>query len=165
MRSVVGALLALRLTGAGLTAAMAGIHAYLWGEGYGNLETIGELFLVNAIVGGLLAVALLVTGVRLLTWVAGVGALFTAGTLAALVLSLTTGLFGFTESVDAPWVTTTLAVESAGTVALAALVPMARLSRAVTARRGGGRSGSTGPVGGGAPTAASRAPGRGKPWP
>ena len=67
MRSVVGALLALRLTGAGLTAAMAGIHAYLWGEGYGNLETIGELFLVNAIVGGLLAVALLVTGVRLLT--------------------------------------------------------------------------------------------------
>ncbi|MEV6316190.1 hypothetical protein [Streptomyces sp. NPDC051776] len=161
MRIVAGTLVALRLTGTGLTAAMAGIHAYLWSEGYGNLATIGELFLINAVVGGLLAVALLVTAVRLLSWVAALGALFTAGTLGALALSLTTGLFGFTESVDAPWVTTTLAVESAGTVALAAMAPMARLARATTART----AAPMGPAGGGAPTAASRAPGRGRPRP
>ncbi|MFG2191488.1 hypothetical protein [Streptomyces sp. NPDC048639] len=160
MRIVAGTLMALRLTGAGLTGAMAGIHAHLWGEGYGSLDTIGELFLINAVVGGLLAVALLVTAVRLLAWVAAFGALFTAGTLAALVLSLTTGLFGFAESVDAPWVTTTLVVESAGTVALSAMVPLTRAARATTVRAA---TGAAGPAGRGAPTAASRPAWRGKP--
>ncbi|MGP3925508.1 hypothetical protein [Streptomyces sp. 8N616] len=144
-------LIALRLAGAGLTAAMAAIHVYLWDEGYRNVATIGELFLVNGVVGGLLAVVLLVAGVRRLGIVAALGALFTAGTLGALVLSLTSGLFGFTESIDAPWVTTTIAVESAGTVVLAAIPPVTHLAVRADARHGGS-----------APRATPRAPGHGE---
>lgn len=58
-RSMTAALLALRLVGAGLTAAMAAIHLHLWAGGYQDLATIGVLFLLNAIGGGLLALALL----------------------------------------------------------------------------------------------------------
>ncbi|WP_460072590.1 hypothetical protein [Streptomyces sp. YKOK-I1] len=122
--------LVLRLAGAGLTAAMAAIHLRLWAEGYRDLVTIGPLFLLNGVVGILLAVALLVTPVRGLAPVAAVTALFTAGTLGALVLSLTTGLFGFVESTDAELVRPTLYVEAAGVAVLTVLAVVA-----VTARR------------------------------
>jgi hypothetical protein len=135
VRTVDLAVTGLRLAAAGLTAAMAAIHLHLWNEGYRNLATIGELFLVNGIVGGLLALVLLVAAVRWLGAVAALGALFTAGTLGALVLSLTSGLFGFTESVDAPWVTTTIAVEAAGALVLAAIPPVVWLTAPKAAPR------------------------------
>ncbi|NUP24658.1 MAG: hypothetical protein HOZ81_53130 [Streptomyces sp.] len=113
--------LVLRLAGAGLTAAMAAIHLSLWDDGYRDLDTIGPLFLLNGVVGILLALALLVTPVRLLGPVAAVTALFTAGTLGALFLSLTTGLFGFDESLDADLVRPTLYVETAGVLVLTIL--------------------------------------------
>ncbi|WP_406011153.1 hypothetical protein OG440_37215 [Streptomyces sp. NBC_00637] len=115
----------LRVAGAGLTAAMAVIHLRLWAEGYRNLTTIGPLFLLNGVVGILLTVALLVTPTRRLGPVAAGTALFTAGTLGALVLSLTTGLFGFYESLDADLVRPTLYVETAGVVILTALAMIA----------------------------------------
>ncbi|MFI8965100.1 hypothetical protein ACIGO8_23655 [Streptomyces sp. NPDC053493] len=111
----------LRVTSAGLTGAMAGIHLYLWATGYQDLATVGALFLLNGIVGAVLAVALLVTPVRWLGPVAAVTALFTAGTLGALFLSLTTGLFGFDESLDAELVRPTLGVETAGVIVLTTL--------------------------------------------
>ncbi|MEV7279520.1 hypothetical protein [Streptomyces sp. NPDC093111] len=111
----------LRLTGVALTATMAAIHLYLWGDGYRYVATIGVLFLLNGIVGCVLAAALLGTPARFLEPVAAVTALFTAGTLGALVLSLTTGLFGFKEVVEADLVVPTLAVETAGVLVLAAL--------------------------------------------
>ncbi|MFF0432488.1 hypothetical protein ACFYU9_09740 [Streptomyces sp. NPDC004327] len=113
--------LVLRLAGAGLTAAMAAIHLRLWAEGYRDLATIGPLFLLNGIVGILLAVALLATPVRRLGPLAAVTALFTAGTLGALFLSLTTGLFGFDESIDAELVRPALYVEIAGVAVLTTL--------------------------------------------
>ncbi|MFG1671361.1 hypothetical protein [Streptomyces sp. Y7] len=113
--------LVLRLAGAGLTAAMAAIHLRLWAEGYGDLDTIGPLFLLNGVVGALLALALLVTPIRLLGPVAVVTALFTAGTLGALFLSLNATLFGFSESIDAELVRPTLYVETAGVAVLTAL--------------------------------------------
>ncbi|MBT1097321.1 hypothetical protein [Streptomyces sp. Tu102] len=113
--------LVLRLAGAGLTATMAAIHLRLWAEGYRDLATIGPLFLLNGIVGILLALALLVTPVRLLGFVAVGTALFTAGTLGALFLSLNATLFGFGESIDAELVRPTLYVETAGVVVLIAL--------------------------------------------
>lgn len=113
--------LVLRLAGAGLTAAMAVIHLHLWSEGYRDLATIGPLFLLNGVVGILLTLALLVTPARRLGPVAAATALFTAGTLGALLLSLTTGLFGFTETTDAELVGPTLYVETAGTAVLTAL--------------------------------------------
>ncbi|WP_369174900.1 hypothetical protein AB5J49_46495 [Streptomyces sp. R28] len=113
--------LVLRLVGAGLTAAMAAIHLRLWAEGYQDLATIGPLFLLNGVVGILLALALLITPVRGLGPVAAVTALFTAGTLGALFLSLTAGLFGFNEYIDAELVRPTLYVEAAGVVVLTTL--------------------------------------------
>ncbi|MER8047079.1 hypothetical protein [Streptomyces sp. NPDC094032] len=124
----------LRLTGVALTATMAAIHLHLWAGGYRELATIGVLFLLNGIVGFALAAALLVTPGRLLEAVAAGTALFTAGTLGALVLSLTTGLFGFQESIDADLVVPTLAVESAGVAVLAVLFLKERAGR----RRVGG---------------------------
>ncbi|MEV0410045.1 hypothetical protein AB0I68_04325 [Streptomyces sp. NPDC050448] len=121
-----GAVLALRLLGAGLTAAMAAIHLRLWATGYADLHVIGALFLLNGIGGGLLALALAAAPARYLGAVAALGALFTAGTLAGLVLALTSGLFGFRETFDAELVRPTLVVESAGVVTLAALAVLAR---------------------------------------
>ncbi len=129
--STVG-LIAARILGAALTAAMGGIHLDLWVGGYRDIPTIGVLFLLNAIGAVLLAIALLVTPVRLLGCVSAGGALLTAGTLAALLASLTGGVFGFTEYLGAPLNVTTIIVEAAGTVVLTALTAM----WAVLARRG-----------------------------
>jgi len=73
-----------------------------------------------------------VTPVRLLGCVSAGSALFTAGTLAALLASLTGGVFGFKEYLGAPLVVMTIIVEAAGTVVLTAITAM----WAVVARRG-----------------------------
>jgi hypothetical protein len=113
----------LRIVGVGLLVAMAWIHFYLWlNGGYRSITPIGPLFLLNAIGGLVLAVALLVVPLRLLTVTTALSTLFMAGTLGALLLSLTSaGLFGFQESTLAPLVPATLWVESAGVVALVLL--------------------------------------------
>jgi 4-amino-4-deoxy-L-arabinose transferase-like glycosyltransferase len=110
-----------RLVGAGLLAAMAGIHLHLYGGGYRGVPTIGPLFLLNGVLGLLAAIAVLVTPRRWLGWFSVAGAGLQAGTLGALILSLTVGLFDFTESTRAPLVWTTIAVESTGAVVLLAL--------------------------------------------
>lgn len=115
------AVLVLRLAAAGLTATMGAIHLHLWAEGYRDLATIGGLFLLNGVLGCVLALALLVTPYRWLGLVATATALFTAGTLGALFLSLTTGLFGFEESADAELVRPTVVVETAGVLVLTTL--------------------------------------------
>ncbi|HWE88462.1 MAG TPA: hypothetical protein VG317_03235 [Pseudonocardiaceae bacterium] len=128
-RMVVGSyravtLVALRILGAGLLGAMAGIHLYLWTQGYQDVPTIGPLFLLNGIIGALLTIGVLAaptTPVTLLPAVAAAATLFTAGTLGALVLSLTVGLFGFVESLATPLVPSTIGVEAAGVLVLAAL--------------------------------------------
>lgn len=78
-----------RLLGAGLTAAMGWIHLQLWVDGFREVPVVGTLFLLNAIGAAVLAVVLLVVPVRLLSAAAAVTAVFTAGTLAGLILSLT----------------------------------------------------------------------------
>jgi hypothetical protein len=120
------ALIALRLATAGTAVATGAIHLHLWYDGYRYLDTIGPLFLLNAIVAGLLALSLLITPTRLLPILATLGTLFTAGTLVALIVSLTSGLFGFQEVLDAKLVKPTLAVEAAGCVLLAALALLSR---------------------------------------
>lgn len=83
----------------GLAAAAvfmsADVHFDLWyAGGYREVKTIGPLFLLNAIAG-------LVIGLLVLCWrhwlpaLAAVG--FAAATLAAFYLSVTVGLFNFTE--------------------------------------------------------------------
>ncbi|MBT2406995.1 MULTISPECIES: hypothetical protein [unclassified Streptomyces] len=108
---------------------MAAIHLHLWDVGYRSLATIGVLFLLNGIGGGLLALALLAAPTRYVGVPAALGAVLTAGTLAGLVISLTSGLFGFEESLGAELVWPTIAIESAGVVALSALALVARRRR------------------------------------
>lgn len=116
VRSVL--LLAGQLLGVGLTVLMGLIHLRLWLDGYRQIPIIGPLFITNAVCAGVLAAILLTVPVRLRRLAAASTALFILGTLAALVLSLTIGLFGMHESLRAPLVPTTLAVESAGVLVL-----------------------------------------------
>jgi hypothetical protein len=110
-----------RLITAGLAAAMAAIHLHLWSIGYRHLHIIGILFLLNGIGGIALALALLLVPRVLLGAVAAVTTLFTAGTLAGLVVSLTAGLFGFKDYIGAPYLKETIVIESVGIVVTGAL--------------------------------------------
>ena len=83
-----------RLAAATFVLAGGYIHFDLWRGGYRAIEYIGPLFVANAVVSALLVLALLVRpDVR----VAVAGVAFSVGSLAALVLSRTIGLLGFTE--------------------------------------------------------------------
>jgi hypothetical protein len=122
-------LIAGRIVGAGLTGWSAGIHLYLWYFGYRDIETIGTLFLLNAIGGFIVALALLIIPNRWLALVFGLAALYAASVLGALILSLTVGLFGFFESLIAKLVTTTLVINAAAFVLLVFLFIIARRKR------------------------------------
>ena len=110
--------LPVRLVGAGLLLAMGGIHLYLWQTGYKDVHLIGPAFLANAVLGALAAVAVLLAPRRWLAWVCLLAGLLELGTLGALLLSLTVGLFGFFEAWSAPLVTPTILVEAAGFLVL-----------------------------------------------
>ena len=103
------------LVGAATVATSGLIHLYLWADGYRNVANIGPLFLAQGLVGLLLAVAI-VAYPRVLT--AGLAAAYLLASVAALVLSATRGFLGFMDTLDAPWATTALLVESAGALVL-----------------------------------------------
>ena len=86
--------LALRVAGAGLLAASAGIHLDLYLTGYRSIPTIGWLFLLQVIAGFALAAVVLATRSRL---AAAAGATFALSTLGGYLLSVWIGLFGFKE--------------------------------------------------------------------
>ena len=125
---------AVRIVGAALLLAMGLLHLKLWNDGYRDVQWIGPLFMANAVLGGLGAVAVLGAPSRRLPWVAVLGGLLEIGTLLGLVLSLTVGLFGFHET----WgglVLPTVLVEAAGFLVLfgygaSALLPGLRERRA-----------------------------------
>ena len=100
-----------------LLLAMGGIHLLLVFQWAGGL--LGVLFVLNAIGGLVLAIAMLATRRRLLRLASVLSLVFMAGTLLALVLALTIGLFGITEQLSTALVVPTLVVESIGTVVLA----------------------------------------------
>lgn len=110
-------LLAWRLLSALMLLAMGGIHLYLVIDGVGGL--LGTLFVLNAVGALVLAIAVLVLRGSLLSLATVLSVLFMLGTLLALVLALTVGLFGIHEIVSSKLVTTTLVVESIGTIILA----------------------------------------------
>jgi len=124
-RPVNGLLWALRVLGAALLAGMGWLHLHLWLDGYRTISVIGPAFLLNAIAGFGLAVLLLVIPRQLLPWVAALGALTALGTLGGLLLATTVGLFGFKESTAADLWWTSLWLELAAIVVLAALGALA----------------------------------------
>jgi hypothetical protein len=103
------------VVGAALVATTAAIHLHLWVSGYRNISTIGSLFLFQGVAGVVLAVAL-VAWRRMVTVVAGAG--FMIVTIGGLLLSVYVGLFGFTDTLAAPFAGLSLAVESAGAAVL-----------------------------------------------
>ena len=124
-----GLLWGLRIVGALLLAAMGWIHLDLWLDGYKNIDVIGPAFLLNVIAGFGLAALLLVTPRRFLPWVAALGALFSLGTLGALLVSTWWGLFGFKETTSASLWWESFWVELAGGVVLIALAGLAARRR------------------------------------
>jgi len=109
--------------------AMGGIHLYLALNGVDGL--LGILFILNAVGAVVLAIAMVVLRRRLLLVASVLSVLFTAGTLLALVLALTVGLFGIGETLHGRLVPTALVVESLGTVVLLVTTALVfRLQRA-----------------------------------
>ncbi len=103
------------LVGAALLIWSAVIHLHLWATGYRHIPTIGPLFLVQGIAGIVVAVA--IAALRRPIVLVG-GALFAAGTVGGLLLSVNVGLFGFQDSLSAPFAVQSLVVE---TIAFAVL--------------------------------------------
>lgn len=84
----------LRVAGAVLLAGSASIHLYLFVTGYRSIPVIGWLFLLQVIVGFVLAAGALVTFSRV---AAAAGAAFALSTLSCYLLAVWIGLFGFRE--------------------------------------------------------------------
>lgn len=105
----------LRLGAAALLVWIGYIHLHLWQEGYRQIPTDGPLFLLDAIAAFVFAAALLAWP-RPLAGLLAAG--FTASTLGALVISLSVGLFGFRESIEASYVAESLVIESIAVLAL-----------------------------------------------
>jgi predicted lipoprotein with Yx(FWY)xxD motif len=108
----------LRVAGAGLLIAAAAIHLDLYLTGYRSIPVIGGLFLLQVIVGFLAGATVLATGSRA---AAAAGAVFALATLGGYLLSVWSGLFGFTE------VRTTAGI-AAGLVEVAAFAALAALA-------------------------------------
>jgi len=114
--SVLRSVIVWQVLSALLLLTMGGIHLYLALEGAGSL---GKPFWLNAVGGLVLAIAMVVLRGRLLLLASVLSTLFMAGTLLALVLALTVGLFGIHEVLSYRPVPPTLVVESIGTIVLA----------------------------------------------
>ena len=133
-RSTGTAIALLRLAGAALLTAIAGIHLYLWQDGYRDIDVIGPAFLLQAVLGVAGALLLLVAPPRFLPGAAVLGALFAAGSLGALLLSSVElfgrapGLFDFVESPAAFLWGESVVVEVAALVVLSVLAVLS-LSR------------------------------------
>jgi len=109
--------MAWRVLSAIVLVVMGAIHIYLVFYGVGGL--LGALFVLNGVGALVLAVAILLLRGRLQLAASVLSLLFMVGTLLALVLALTVGLFGIHEVLTFRLVPTTLVVESVGSVILA----------------------------------------------
>jgi hypothetical protein len=106
------------IVGAGLTVYSGYIHLYLWGRQpypYSAIPTIGPLFLLQGIVGILLGVLVVATR-RLFAVLLAAG--FLVVSVAALVIDVEVGMFGFQDSWSVPYATSTLYWEIVGAVLL-----------------------------------------------
>lgn len=106
----------LRILSAVILLVTGGIHLFLVFDGVGGI--LGVMFVLNGIAGVVLAVAMVATRGRLLQLASVLGLLFLIASLAALLLALTVGLFGITETWDFTLVPQTVIVETIGIVVL-----------------------------------------------
>jgi hypothetical protein len=125
--------LSLRLVSVGLLSAVGWVHLHLWQAGYRHIPTIGPLFLAAAVSASVVAAGLLVRPTRLIG-VLGSGVVL--GILAGLIVSVNVGLFGFNESLSAPFAVESVALETAAAVTLAAWIAMDVMEESRQAERG-----------------------------
>ena len=112
------ALTLLIAAGAGLTVYSGYIHLYLYGRQpfpYSAIPTIGPLFLLQGIVAIVIGV-LVVVARRFFAVLLGAGLMVVS--VAALVIDVEVGMFGFQDSWQVPYATSTLYVEIVGAVLL-----------------------------------------------
>ena len=109
--------LVLRLVGVGLLSAVGWIHLHLWQTGYRHIPTIGPLFLAAAVSAFVIGAGLLARPSRLMG-LSGIGLVM--GVLAGLIVSVNLGLFGFKESLSAPFSVESIVLEIAAAVTVAA---------------------------------------------
>jgi hypothetical protein len=126
----------LRLAGAALLAGVGAIHLHLWLAGYRAVPAIGKLFLADVVCAFLVAGGLVAWPSRLS---ALAGAVLAAGTLVGLVLSVNVGLFGFRESMAAPFAWASVGVELAATAVLAGWLALDLAARPPGRASGAGR--------------------------
>jgi hypothetical protein len=112
----------MRILSAITLLATGGIHLYLVFNGVGGV--LGVLFVLQAIAGFVLAIGMLLLSGRLLSLATVLSLLFMIASLAALLLALTVGFFGITETWDFTLVIPTVVVESIGIVVLAIATPV-----------------------------------------
>lgn len=109
--------LVLRVVGVGLLSAVGWIHVHLWQTGYRHVPTIGPLFLAAAVSAFVVGAGLLARPSRLMG-LSGIGLVM--GVLTGLIVSVNVGLFGFEESLSAPFSAESIVLEIAAAVTLAA---------------------------------------------
>ena len=102
--------------GAALVAWSGAIHLHLWMGGYKSIHIIGPLFVAQAITAFAVAI-----GIAVLRWATAAlaGAAFLASTIGGLLVSSWHGIFGFHDSLSAPFASISLLVETIGIVVLA----------------------------------------------
>jgi hypothetical protein len=109
------------------------IHLYLWGRQpfpYRDVPTIGPLFLIQGIAAIVIGLLVIVSR-QVVALVIGAGMLVVS--VAALVIDVEVGMFGFQDSWSVPYATSTLYWEIAGAVLLlAATVVLAWSGRAAS---------------------------------
>ncbi len=135
---------AMRFFGALAILAVGAVHLQQYiGADYRAIPTVGTLFLFNAIASAIVGIGLLVPVERVFRarWSeVAIGALaltavaIAVGSLVALFISESRGLFGFTESGYRAPVVVAIAAE-VGTIALLGPVATVSLARAISRRR------------------------------
>lgn len=92
------------------------IHFHLWdSEGYRHIATIGPLFLLQSISGVVLAILTVATR---RVWAFLLAMAFALSTIGGFLISVEHGLFGFTDSWQAPFATEAFAIEIAAAAIL-----------------------------------------------
>lgn len=105
------------------------VHLQLWRSGYKGIPIVGDAFLVNVALAGVLALAVLVRN----DWRVNLaGVLFSIGSLGALLMSRTVGFLGFTERAWTERAVQATTAEIGAIVAFAAIM-LATRRRAVPA--------------------------------
>ncbi|MES2169497.1 MAG: hypothetical protein V4479_02075 [Actinomycetota bacterium] len=112
----------MRVVSAIVLFAIAGIHLFLVFDGVGG--TLGVLFILNTVAGIVLGIGMLVLRRTLVRVATILGLLFTIASLLALVLALTVGLFGITETWTFTLVPETVIVDAIGVVLFAITSPL-----------------------------------------